>query len=98
MLTSSIKCIQYELFAFCLNPDDLQLCQKLFVCAEKAFIFESEFLPTTISFIEFFLIKKALEECKTLCESQTDVINFLEDQIMLSRTIIKEAPTIDRSE
>ena len=48
--------------------------------------------------IKFTLKPKALEQCKTICESQTDVVNFLEEQVELAGKIHKEAPSSDRSE
>jgi len=39
-----------------------------------------------------------LEECKVLCESQIDVVTFLEEQIKLAEQFYDEAATRDRIE
>ena len=39
-----------------------------------------------------------LEECKVLSETQTDVVKFLEDQLILSKQILEQSMPDDKPE
>ena len=39
-----------------------------------------------------------LEECKVLSETQTDIVKFLEDQLILSKQILEQSMPDDRPE